>query len=82
MTIGALVLLFSAAAFAQIDLGIYDMTDSPDPITLGTGDVQYAVTTYNYSGSQATNAVLTNTIPAGSTFVSATANGGGTCSES
>src|SRR4051794_38928134 len=68
---------------SQIDLGISSMTVSPDPITLGTGDVQFLVQFTNNSTSQATNAVLTSTIPASSTFVSATTPvGSGTCSQS
>src|SRR5438067_8743743 len=58
---------------SQIDLGISSMTVSPDPVTLGTGDVQFLVQFTNNSTSQATNAVLTSTIPVNSTFVSATA---------
>ncbi|HSY49460.1 MAG TPA: LamG-like jellyroll fold domain-containing protein [Thermoanaerobaculia bacterium] len=68
---------------SQIDLGISSMTVSPDPITLGTGDVQFLVQFTNYSTSQATNAVLTSTIPVNSTFVSATTPvGSGSCSQS
>jgi uncharacterized repeat protein (TIGR01451 family) len=68
---------------SQIDLGISSMTVSPDPITLGTGDVQFLVQFTNNSTSQATNPVLTSTIPASSTFVSATTPvGSGTCSQS
>src|SRR5207302_8915060 len=68
---------------SQIDLGISSMTVSPDPITLGTGDVQFLVQYTNNSTSQATNAVLTSTIPVNSTFVSATTPvGGGSCSQS
>ena len=68
---------------SQIDLGISSMTVTPDPMTLGTGDVQFLVQYTNYSTSQATNAVLTSTIPASSTFVSATTPvGSGTCSQS
>src|SRR4051794_38755283 len=68
---------------SQIDLGISSMTVSPDPITLGTGDVQFLVQFTNNSTSQATNAVLTSTIPASSTFVSATTPvGSGSCSQS
>jgi len=68
---------------SQIDLGISSMTVSPDPITLGTGDVQFFVQFTNYSTSQATNAVLTSTIPVNSTFVSATTPvGSGSCSQS
>jgi uncharacterized repeat protein (TIGR01451 family) len=68
---------------SQIDLGLSSMTVSPDPITLGTGDVQFLVQFTNNSTSQATNAVLTSTIPVNSTFVSATTPvGSGSCSQS
>src|SRR5437763_15252088 len=68
---------------SQIELFISSMTVSPDPITLGTGDVQFLVQFTNNSTSQATNAVLTSTIPGSSTFVSATAPvGSGSCSQS
>jgi uncharacterized repeat protein (TIGR01451 family) len=65
---------------ASIDLQIYSMTDSPDPITLGTGNITYTTTIYNSSSSKATNPVLTLSLPASSTFVSASANISGTCS--
>src|SRR5947209_5818799 len=68
---------------SQIDLGISSMSVSPDPITLGTGDVQFLVQFTNNSTSQATNAVLTSTIPVNSTFVSATTPfGSGSCTQS
>src|SRR5688572_31636421 len=61
----------------------YNMTDSPDQITLGTGDVTYTVTTFNYSTSQAPRVVLNDTISGGTTFVPATTpNGGVTSAES
>src|SRR5207248_1811320 len=68
---------------SQIDLGITSMTVSPDPMTLGTGNVQFLVQYSNGSTSQATNVVLTSTLPANSTFVSATTPvGSGSCSQS
>src|SRR5258707_30468 len=68
---------------SQIDLGISSMTVSPDPITLGSGNVLYTVFVYNGSGSQGTNVILTSTLPVNSTFVSATTPvGSGTCSQS
>jgi uncharacterized repeat protein (TIGR01451 family) len=65
----------------QIDLAVFSITDSPSDITLGTGNVTYTISMYNYSTSKATNAQLTITLPASSTFVSATPTGaGGSCS--
>ena len=64
---------------AQIDLKVSSVYDTPDPITLGTGNITYTVTIYNESSSKATNPFLNVTIPAASTFVSATPNSGGTC---
>jgi uncharacterized repeat protein (TIGR01451 family) len=72
-----------AAVFAaSVDMSIYSISASPDPITLGTGNISYAVQVYNSSASAATNVVLTNTLPASSTFVSATASSGGSCTQS
>src|SRR5260221_9555336 len=69
----ALVSVLPRAAFAaSVDLSVSSISGSPDPITLGTGNVQYTVYLYNRSTSQGTNTVLTSTLPANSTFVSAT----------
>jgi uncharacterized repeat protein (TIGR01451 family) len=82
------VLLCAAMAFAvplaaqSVDLAVTGITDSPNDITLGTGNVQYFINTFNSSGSAATNAQLTANLPASSTFVSASAPGGATCNES
>src|SRR5205807_8746140 len=71
------------AAFAtSVDLNIYSMTGSPDPITLGTGNVTYPVGINNASTSAGTNVVLTNTLPASSTYVSSSATNSGSCSQS
>src|SRR5436305_557008 len=80
----AIIAGLPGAAFAtSVDLNISSITVSPDPITLGTGDVQFLVQFTNNSTSQATNAVLTSTIPASSTFVSATTPFvSGSCSQS
>src|SRR5207302_5452917 len=68
---------------SDIDLSISNITGSPDPITLGSGNVLYTVFVYNNSSSQATSVVLTSTLPSNSTFVSATTPvGSGTCSQS
>ena len=72
----------SVTVNAQIDLQLYSINATPDPITLNAGNVTYTVSVYNPSTSQGTNTVLTNTLPASSTFVSATATNSGTCSQS
>ena len=53
-------------------------TDSPDPARLGQ-DVTYTVTVKNNGPSDATGVVLTDDIPASSTFVSATPSQGSDC---
>jgi uncharacterized repeat protein (TIGR01451 family) len=69
----------STTVNAQIDLKVNSIVDSPDPITLGTGNITYTVNLYNESTSKATNAFVNITIPASSTFVSAVASNSGTC---
>src|SRR5205807_615717 len=71
----------SVTVNSQIDLQIYSMSGTPDPITLNTGNVTYSVNVYNASSSQGTNTVLTNTLPTNSTFVSATATNSGSCTQ-
>src|SRR5258708_24888024 len=71
-----------AALAASVDLNIYSMAGSPDPITLGTGNVTFTVQINNPSTSTGTNVVLTNTLPANSTYVSATPTNSGTCPQS
>src|SRR3954452_18420151 len=66
----------------QIDLRVVGVTGSPNPITLNTGNVTYSTQLFNNSSSQGTNTVLTMTIPAASTYVSASVTGGGSCSQS
>ncbi|MGZ5444758.1 MAG: hypothetical protein ACXW5U_23245 [Thermoanaerobaculia bacterium] len=74
----AAVALVPVAAVAQtVDLSV-SISDSPDPITLGQGDISYTVY-YNESTSKATNPFVNITIPAASTFVSAVADSSGTC---
>lgn len=53
-------------------------TDSPDPVT-ANADLTYTLTVTNDSASEATGVTLTDTLPSGVTFVSATASQG-TCS--
>jgi uncharacterized repeat protein (TIGR01451 family) len=66
----------------QIDLRIVSVSGSPSAITLNTGNVTYTTQLFNNSTSQGTGTVLTMTIPAASTFVSASVTGGGSCSQS
>src|SRR5205807_3595679 len=72
----------SVTVNSQIDLQVYSMSATPDPITLNTGNVTYSVNVYNASSSQGTNIVLTNTLPTNSTFVSASATNSGSCIQS
>src|SRR6185436_13625326 len=72
--------LLAVPALAQVDLQVSSISDSPNDITLGTGNVQYFINLFNGSGSAATNASLAITLPASSSFVSATPTGaGGSC---
>ena len=83
LTAAMFIAAWPCTAFAaSVDLNIYSMNGSPDPITLGTGNVTYTVNINNASTSAGTNVVLTNTLPASSTYVSSTASGSGTCSQS
>src|SRR5687768_3465466 len=73
-------LLVCSSALAQtIDLRVNSLSDSPGDITLGQGDVTYTIYLYNSTNATATNVVLTNTLPASSTYVSSTASGTGSC---
>src|SRR5258708_6199736 len=82
-TVAVLIAALPGAALAaSVDLSIYSITGSPDPIPLGTGNVTYTVQVYNSSTSTGTNVVLTNGLPASSTYVSSTASNSGTCSQS
>ena len=67
----------------QIDLRVTGVSGSPSNITLATGNVTYTTTIFNGSTSQGTNPVLTMTLPAASTYVSASVTGGGSwCAKS
>lgn len=74
-----LALLLPALAAAQTaDLSV-TKADSPDPVTPGS-NVTYTVTLTNNGPDSAASAVLSDALPAGTTFVSLSAPGGWTCS--
>jgi uncharacterized repeat protein (TIGR01451 family) len=70
------------AFIAKISTSILDLsvsiTDAPDPVVLG-GDLTYTIKVSNLSALTATGVRLSDTLPAGSTLVSASASTG-TCS--
>ena len=55
-------------------------TDSPDPVIAGN-NLSYTITVGNTGPSTATDVVVTDTLPAGTSFVSAVAGPGITCAE-
>ncbi len=65
----------SAESRQRVDLSL-TKTDAPDPVTLGN-NVTYTVTVSNSAVAAATNAVMDDPLPAGTTFVSL-AQGGAT----
>jgi uncharacterized repeat protein (TIGR01451 family) len=62
---------------ASADLSVSNI-DSPDPVTAGT-NLTYTLTVANAGPSNAASASLTDTLPAGTTFVSLSAPGGWSC---
>ena len=75
----AVVALVPLAAAAQtVDLSV-SISDSPDPITLGQGDISYTVSLYNNSGNTASNVTLTFNAPASSSIGTYSANFSGAC---
>ena len=69
---------------ATINLAVTGISDNPNDVTLGQGNVVYTINTYNYSTSKATNPVVTVNLPASSTYVShtVTTTNGGACTPS
>lgn len=63
--------------FAVSDMSI-TKTDSPDPVTAGN-NITWTITVANAGPDAATNAAWSDTLPAGTTFVSLSAAGGWTC---
>lgn len=71
--------LVSGVAYAQnADLVLAQHIVSPDPVPAG-GIATITMNVQNNGANAASNVVLTDTIPAGSTFVSMAASGGGSC---
>ena len=66
----------------QIDLNLTGLSGAPDPITFGAGNVTFTASIFNGSTSQGTNTVLTATLPSNSNYVSSSATGSGSCSQS
>ncbi len=64
--------------FLIADLSIAK-SDSPDPVQIGS-DLAYTITVANAGPDAAANANWSDTLPAGTTFVSLSAPGGWTCS--
>jgi uncharacterized repeat protein (TIGR01451 family) len=64
------------AAISSADLSIVK-TDSPDPVVAGT-DLTYSITVTNNGGDRAVDLVMSDSLPAGTTFVSFTAPAGWT----
>ncbi len=74
-----LPLALSGVAYAQnADLVLAQHIVSPDPVPAG-GIATITMTVQNNGANAASNVVLTDNIPAGSTFVSMAASNGGSC---
>ena len=68
-------LAFNAINVApSVDL-VLSLTDAPDPVAVG-GVVTYTIKVGNNGPSNATNVVVTNTLPAGVSFIGATSSQG------
>ncbi len=67
----------AAATLDPADLAL-SLSDSPDPVATGA-TLTYAIKVHNAGPDDATNTSVTNGLPGGVTFVSASASGGGTC---
>src|SRR6266403_706417 len=69
----------SRAMAAVADISVTKV-DSPDPVNTGAS-LTYSITVSNNGPDTAVNASWTDTLPAGTTFVSLNTVGGWTCSE-
>jgi uncharacterized repeat protein (TIGR01451 family) len=72
-----LCLMTTQQAYADVDI-LVNQSDSPDPVPSG-GTLTYTINVSNNGPDDATGVVLTDTIPASSTFVSRSTTKG-TCS--
>lgn len=72
-----LVSYFQVAAFQSADLSVAK-TDSPDPVVVGT-NLTYTITVTNSGPDAAPNASMSDTLPAGTTFVSLASPAGWSC---
>ncbi len=68
---------YQVAAFAVADLAVAKV-DSPDPVTAGT-NLTYTITVTNSGPDPADTVSLSDTLPAGTTFVSLASPGGWSC---
>ena len=75
---GDYTLIISGGTPSQPGDLVLTKADDPDPVVVG-GSLTYTVTVFNNSPNAATGVVVTDTLPAGVTFVSATP-GQGSCS--
>ena len=67
----------SAAAVDPADLSL-NLSDSPDPVATGA-TLTYSIKVHNAGPDAATNTSVTNSLPGGVSFLTASASGGGTC---
>ena len=74
---GLLLTAITALPAVAADL-LVNHTDTLDPVPAG-GTVEYLLRVDNNGGDTAVNAVLTDTLPAGTTFVGTVVTGGVTC---
>jgi hypothetical protein len=72
-----LVTYFQVAGFAAADLSV-TKTDTPDPVNAGT-NLTYTITVANAGPDAASAAAWSDTLPAGTTFVSLSPVAGWTC---
>ncbi|HET8796740.1 MAG TPA: hypothetical protein VFO89_03575, partial [Thermoanaerobaculia bacterium] len=72
-----LLVYFTVPAFATADLAI-TKTDSPDPVIAGES-LTYSITVTNNGPDPASSASWSDTLPAGTTFVSLSSPGGWSC---
>lgn len=76
--LGLATALLAAGALAQSASISVDKVDAPDPVIAGA-NLSYTITISNEGPENAANAALSDTLPAGTTFVSLTAPGGWSC---